>query len=96
MEPHRHNTTAANEHNNDAKAYTHMSGLWRYIAETSGAADDLGVDVLGMYNLTKGVEGWEGNEGGNGDVEKSYGVDVAVVQAMMVINWLDRLLFSPS
>lgn len=40
------------------------------------------VEVLGMWNMTVQASSWDGMR---------FGESVAIVQAMMVVNWLSRL-----
>ncbi|KAL4933554.1 uncharacterized protein BDV17DRAFT_111757 [Aspergillus undulatus] len=55
---------------------------WQYTKDTAQAAQSRGIDVLGMYNATLQAESWNGVR---------YGEDVALMQAMMIINWLASL-----
>ncbi|KAL2872699.1 uncharacterized protein BJX67DRAFT_16128 [Aspergillus lucknowensis] len=52
---------------------------WQYTQDTAHIAQSKGIDVLGMYNATVQAESWDGMR---------YGEKVALVQAMMIINWL--------
>ncbi|KAL4801498.1 hypothetical protein BDV18DRAFT_167331 [Aspergillus unguis] len=52
---------------------------WQYTQETTTLAQSRGIDVLGMYNATVQAQSWDGMH---------YGEDVALMQAMMIINWL--------
>ncbi|KAI9792464.1 MAG: hypothetical protein M1816_002348 [Peltula sp. TS41687] len=58
------------------------NALWHYTVEMAREAKARGLDVLDLYNLTLQATSWDGS---------AYGSGVAVVQAMMVINWLARL-----
>ena len=49
--------------------------LWHYTLETAKEAKARQLDALGMFNLTLQAHSWGGN---------SYGLKVALVQAMMV------------
>ncbi|KAL4867679.1 hypothetical protein BDV12DRAFT_170888 [Aspergillus spectabilis] len=55
---------------------------WQYTQVTAQVAQSRGIDVLGMYNATLQAESWDGLR---------YGEKVALMQAMMVINWLASL-----
>ncbi|KAL3458248.1 hypothetical protein BJX64DRAFT_227574 [Aspergillus heterothallicus] len=55
---------------------------WHYTQETAQVAQSRGIDVLGMYNATVQAESWDGLH---------YGEKVALMQAMMIINWLSAL-----
>ncbi|KAF7587232.1 hypothetical protein BBP40_007519 [Aspergillus hancockii] len=55
---------------------------WRYTLDTSEAARTRGMEALGMYNTTLQADSWDGVH---------YGEKVALVQAMMVVNWLSML-----
>lgn len=58
------------------------NALWHYTIEMAKEAHARELDALGMYNLTLQAVSWDGS---------TYGMKVALVQAMMVINWLSRL-----
>ncbi|PTU19447.1 hypothetical protein P175DRAFT_0510706 [Aspergillus ochraceoroseus IBT 24754] len=60
---------------------THAKGS-QYMESTARAAQSRGIDTLGTYNVTLQAESWTGML----DVEK-----VALMQAMMIINWLSFL-----
>lgn len=51
------------------------NALWHYTVEQSKEAKARELDTLGMYNLTLQAASWDGS---------SYGLKVALVQAMMV------------
>ncbi|KAF9893761.1 hypothetical protein FE257_009931 [Aspergillus nanangensis] len=55
---------------------------WQYTLDASEAARSRGLDSLGMYNATLQVDSWDG---------RHYGEKVALMQAMMIINWLSTL-----
>ncbi|KAL4793253.1 hypothetical protein BDV19DRAFT_366894 [Aspergillus venezuelensis] len=55
---------------------------WQYTQDTASVAESKGIDVLGMYNATVQAESWNGLR---------YGEEVALMQAMMTINWLASL-----
>ncbi|KAE8148435.1 hypothetical protein BDV25DRAFT_158224 [Aspergillus avenaceus] len=55
---------------------------WQYTMDASEAAQSRGMEALGMYNATLQADSWDGIH---------YGEKVALVQAMMVINWLAML-----
>jgi hypothetical protein len=56
--------------------------IWDFDAKMRELAEDNGVEVLGMWNLTVQAGSWDGVR---------FGERVAVVQGMMVVNWLARL-----
>lgn len=58
------------------------SAVWQYALDTTKAARSRGMEVLGMYNATLQAASWDG---------KHYGEKVAMMQAMMIINWLSAL-----
>ena len=58
------------------------NALWHYTLEMAKEAQSRDLDALGMYNLTLQASSWDGS---------GYGVRVALVQAMMVVNWLARV-----
>ncbi|KAL4779232.1 hypothetical protein BJX76DRAFT_97762 [Aspergillus varians] len=55
---------------------------WKYTQDTAQVAQSKGIDVLGMYNATLQAESWDGMH---------YGEEVALMQAMMTVNWLASL-----
>ncbi|PYH44258.1 uncharacterized protein BP01DRAFT_383748 [Aspergillus saccharolyticus JOP 1030-1] len=55
---------------------------WQYSQETIKEARARGMDALGVYNATLQADSWDG---------KHYGEQVALVQAMMIVNWLSTL-----
>ncbi|PKY01401.1 hypothetical protein P168DRAFT_312551 [Aspergillus campestris IBT 28561] len=55
---------------------------WQYTLDASDAARGKGVESLGMYNATLQADSWDGVH---------YGEKVAVMQAMMILNWLAAL-----
>ncbi|EYE97629.1 uncharacterized protein EURHEDRAFT_375457 [Aspergillus ruber CBS 135680] len=59
-----------------------LPAVWQYAIDTAEAAHERGMDVLGMYNATLQADSFDGTH---------YGEKVALMQAMMVINWLDTL-----
>ncbi|KAI9888258.1 MAG: hypothetical protein M1814_000797 [Vezdaea aestivalis] len=58
------------------------NALWHYTIEMTKEAESRDMDVLNFYNLTIQANSWDGS---------AYGERVAVVQAMMVFNWLARV-----
>ncbi|KAI9834880.1 MAG: hypothetical protein M1819_002788 [Sarea resinae] len=58
------------------------NALHHFTAEMVREAKARGIEALGMFNLTVQATSWDGT---------NYGERVALVQAMMVINWLSRL-----
>jgi len=58
------------------------AALWKFQDEIAEPAKRRHFDVLGLWNLTA--------QAGSTDGEK-YGEKVALVQAMMIINWLSKL-----
>ncbi|KAI9797497.1 MAG: hypothetical protein M1835_000053 [Candelina submexicana] len=58
------------------------NALWHYTVEMAKEARLREMDSLGMYNLTLQANSWDGS---------NYGEGIALVQAMMIINWLSRL-----
>ena len=56
--------------------------LWHYQEQVSGIAKENHFDVLGLYNLTMQTSTPDGSH---------FGEKVALVEAMMVINWLSKL-----
>lgn len=56
--------------------------IWKYQDEMRRVAREKHVDVLGLWNLTV--------QAGSRDGER-YGGKVALVEAMMVVNWLAKL-----
>ncbi|KAL4893047.1 hypothetical protein BDV59DRAFT_31656 [Aspergillus ambiguus] len=55
---------------------------WQYTLEAAEAARSRGIETLGMYNATLQADSWDGMH---------YGEKVALMQAMMIINWLSAL-----
>ncbi|KAL2820327.1 hypothetical protein BJX63DRAFT_444606 [Aspergillus granulosus] len=68
-------------HQSPPGANVHASS-WQYTQETAQVAQSRAIDVLGMYNATVQAESWDGQH---------YGERVALMQAMMIINWLSTL-----
>ncbi|KAI9804803.1 MAG: hypothetical protein M1825_001171 [Sarcosagium campestre] len=58
------------------------NALWHYTHEMAKEARTRNWDVLNLYNLTLQADSWDGS---------AYGERVALVQAMMVVNWLSKL-----
>ena len=58
------------------------NALWHYTLEMAKEAQSRDLDALSMYNLTLQATSWDGS---------GYGLRVALVQAMMVVNWLARV-----
>jgi hypothetical protein len=58
------------------------SAVWQYQEQVSGIAKENHFDVLGLYNLTMQASNPDGSH---------FGERVALVEAMMVINWLSKL-----
>ncbi|MCJ1303336.1 hypothetical protein MMC08_006144 [Hypocenomyce scalaris] len=58
------------------------NALWHYTVEQAKEAKARELDALEMYNLTLQAASWDGS---------SYGQKVALVQAMMILNWLSRV-----
>lgn len=56
--------------------------IWRFSREMDKIARDMDVEVLSMWNMTVQANSWDG---------KRFGEKVALVEAMMVVNWLSRL-----
>lgn len=56
--------------------------IWDFDRRMAATAQGLDVDVLGMWNMTVQASSWDGMR---------FGEDVAITQAMMVMNWLSRL-----
>lgn len=52
-----------------------LPAVWEYAIATADAAQERGMDVLGMYNVTLQADSWDGVH---------YGEKVALMQAMMV------------
>lgn len=52
-----------------------LPAVWEYAIATADAAQERGMDVLGMYNATLQADSWDGVH---------YGEKVALMQAMMV------------
>jgi hypothetical protein len=55
---------------------------WQYQEQVTGTAKENHFDVLGFYNLTMQASTPDGSH---------FGERVALVEAMMVINWLSKL-----
>lgn len=55
---------------------------WQYTLDTTEAAQSKGMEALGMYNATLQAESRDGVH---------YGEKVALMQAMMVLNWLSAI-----
>lgn len=58
------------------------SAVWKYLDEMSPIAKERHFDVLSMYNLTSQASTLDGEH---------FGGKVALVEAMMIINWLSKL-----
>ncbi|KAI9368412.1 hypothetical protein BJX61DRAFT_546566 [Aspergillus egyptiacus] len=71
----------APNHQNPPTTNVHAAS-WQYTLDTASVAQARGIDVLGMYNATVQAESWDGQR---------YGENVALMQAMMIINWLALL-----
>ncbi|KAF1989023.1 hypothetical protein K402DRAFT_391177, partial [Aulographum hederae CBS 113979] len=56
--------------------------VWKYSMETANEARKRGMEVLNMWNMTVQASSWDGER---------YGMKVALVQAMMIVNWLAKL-----
>lgn len=56
--------------------------IWNYQNEMNKVAVERHIDVLGLWNLTVQASSSHGER---------YGAKVAMVEAMMVINWLSKL-----
>jgi hypothetical protein len=56
--------------------------VWHYQEQMAGIAMKRHLDVLSLYNLTAQATSPDGEH---------YGEGVALVEAMMVINWLSKL-----
>lgn len=56
--------------------------VWHFANEMAKVASQKDVEVLGMWNLTVQANTWDGLR---------FGEQVAITQAMMIINWLARL-----
>ncbi|GKZ62546.1 hypothetical protein AnigIFM60653_010566 [Aspergillus niger] len=65
----------------DSRDNIHASS-WQYSQDAAQEARNRGLDALGMYNATLQADSWDG---------KHYGEKVALIQAMMVVNWLAAL-----
>ncbi|OOF99616.1 hypothetical protein ASPCADRAFT_203388 [Aspergillus carbonarius ITEM 5010] len=65
----------------DSGGNIHASS-WQYSQDTIQEARIQGFDALAMYNATLQADSWDG---------KHYGEKVALIQAMMIINWLSAL-----
>ncbi|KAE8336431.1 hypothetical protein BDV24DRAFT_111352 [Aspergillus arachidicola] len=68
-------------HQKHSESNIHASS-WQYTLDTSEAARTRGMETLGMYNATLQADSWDGMH---------YGEKEALIQAMMVINWLAML-----
>ncbi|KAL4754599.1 hypothetical protein BDW72DRAFT_189900 [Aspergillus terricola var. indicus] len=55
---------------------------WKYTQDMAQVAQAKGIDVLAMYNATLQAQSWDGMH---------YGEEVALMQAMMIVNWLASL-----
>jgi len=58
------------------------AALWKFQEEIAEPAKQRHSDVLGLWNLTIQANSKDGER---------YGQNVALVEAMMVINWLSKL-----
>jgi len=58
------------------------AAVWQYQEQVSGIARDNHFDVLSLYNLTMQASTPDGEH---------FGERAALVEAMMVINWLSQL-----
>ncbi|KAK9475129.1 uncharacterized protein V1510DRAFT_405721 [Dipodascopsis tothii] len=58
------------------------NALWHFSVEMQKRASDRGFDALNLYNLTLQADSYDGT---------SYGQEVSLTTAMMVINWLSRI-----
>lgn len=56
--------------------------IWDYDRKITRVALENDIEVLGMWNMTVQASSWDGIR---------FGERVAIVQAMMVVNWLSRL-----
>ena len=56
--------------------------IWDFDKQTARVAMENDVEVLKMWNMTVQAGSWDGLR---------FGERVAIIQAMMVINWLGRL-----
>jgi hypothetical protein len=56
--------------------------IWQFATEMDKIARGKDIEVLGMWNMTVQAGSWDGLR---------FGEQVAVTQAMMVVNWLSRL-----
>lgn len=56
--------------------------IWDFDRRMGQIAVENDVEVLGMWNMTVQASSWDGMR---------FGESVAIVQAMMVVNWLSRL-----
>ena len=59
------------------------TAVWQFHQRMSTVAKKKHVDILGLYNLT--LQASSMNEG------RHFGERVALVEAMMIINWLSKL-----
>ncbi|PWY71627.1 hypothetical protein BO70DRAFT_373511 [Aspergillus heteromorphus CBS 117.55] len=55
---------------------------WQYSQDSIQEAHTRGMEALGMYNATLQADSWDG---------KRYGEKVALMEAMMILNWLSTL-----
>lgn len=58
------------------------SAVWQYTEEMAPIAKQKHFDVLSLYNLTVQASSTDGEQ---------FGEKVALVEAMMVLNWLSKL-----
>lgn len=56
--------------------------IWDFDRKMTHVAIENDIEVLGMWNMTVQASSWDGMR---------FGEHVAIVQAMMVVNWLSRL-----
>jgi hypothetical protein len=66
----------------DVKGRLGNQEIWDFDRQLAAAATAHGADVLGVWNLTVQAASWDG---------RRFGERVALVQAMMVVNWLARV-----
>jgi hypothetical protein len=66
----------------DIRGRVGNNDLWTFSTEMERVAREKDVETLGLWNLTVQAASWDG---------RRFGTRVAVVQAMMVLNWLSRL-----
>ncbi|ERF76961.1 hypothetical protein EPUS_02673 [Endocarpon pusillum Z07020] len=67
---------------NNNNNYNSNNDLWMFSEEMQRVAREKDVEVLGLWNMTVQASSWDG---------RRFGSSVALVQAMMVLNWLSRL-----